>query len=236
MKNYFKYLLVGVLLLTPFITKAETIYGFMNGNFYAVDGTLKYACLMDGSCYNYQTKEIESLQGILGLQNDTPQTITVSNGLPTPTPVITPTPVVTPTIVPTQAPLGSISQPLTEAQVLNIVGITGYAPGGYSYKVFPTGPSVDRESVTFQWTGDYTLRQYLSVVFNNQTILDSQGAYHTDLEGYDEDGNYHTDLTGWRNWVVINDLTPSTTYQWQLVYSPPGQPPTVITKSFTTLR
>lgn len=99
-----KYLLIGLLVFLPFFAKAETqVFGFMNGQFYDIKGTLKYACLMDGSCYEYETEKMTTLAKILGLSATIPQTIVVSDGLPTPPQVI-----YVPVPVPVPVPVASL--------------------------------------------------------------------------------------------------------------------------------
>lgn len=80
-----KYLVLGLLLLVPFFAKANTtVYGFLNGNFYNVNGDLKYACLQDGNCFDYTSQSMTTLNQILGLSTTTPQTITITTGTSTP--------------------------------------------------------------------------------------------------------------------------------------------------------
>lgn len=110
-----KYLIVLSLLFAPFLVKADTVFGFMNGQFYDVKGTLKYACLMDGSCYDYSTQGMTTLSQILELSTSTPQTITITQGNPTPPPapqiqyVFLPSAGVPQTLTPTPAP---VSEPV----------------------------------------------------------------------------------------------------------------------------
>lgn len=130
-----KYLILGVLILLPLVSKAQTqIFGFMNGNFYNLAGDLKYACLMDGNCYDYSTQQIISLSQILGLSSSTPQTIIVTSGLPTSTPTTT---IQTPTPQPIPPPqlqqlINPIITPMTNARI-EIVSPIGTKGLGRSY-------------------------------------------------------------------------------------------------------
>lgn len=46
-----KYLIIGLLILIPFVSKAA-YYGFSDGNFYDSSGTWQFLCFTDGNCYN----------------------------------------------------------------------------------------------------------------------------------------------------------------------------------------
>ena len=81
-----KYLVLGLLVFIPFLAKADTsVFGFMNGNFYDVNGSPLAICFMDNNCLKSDGTTI-SLSAFLGLSTSTPQTITVTTGSPTPPP------------------------------------------------------------------------------------------------------------------------------------------------------
>ncbi len=52
--NFMKKIIIGLVLflsLSQFhVAKADTVYGFLDGKFYAADGTLKYFCFLNGDC------------------------------------------------------------------------------------------------------------------------------------------------------------------------------------------
>lgn len=135
-----KYLLIGLLIFVPFLTKADTtVFGFMNGNFYDVNGSLKYACLEDGNCYNYETKAMTTLSQILGLSTSTPQTITVVTGSPSPTPTpqiiyipipVSPTPTPDLALIPQSVPTPS---PIPTPIPTPSCRVPTYSDGFYDY-------------------------------------------------------------------------------------------------------
>lgn len=117
-KIYLLSLLVIGLTFGSLVKAETTVYGFMNGNFYDANQSLKYACLGDGNCWDYSASKLTTLSAILGLVSGVPSTVTVitpdttnvpANPAPTPTPFPTPTPTPTPTPVPTPQPTPSPS-------------------------------------------------------------------------------------------------------------------------------
>jgi hypothetical protein len=253
MKKYLSALIVlGVLFVHP-AKAASTVYGFMNGNFYDINGIPKYACLPDGNCYDIAADKMTTLSEILGLSSSVPQTVVISDGLPTPPPVQivyvpvptpvpqptpTPTPTPTPDPVPTPQPAPVLKSAYTEQELLSKICDTSwknleYAGSRQPYPCDIVSPSRLAElywPVTTEITSDsvrFTINANFKVNFNNQVFDGNQkcGLIQTFPNEFSPDYNCNK----------VSNLIPDTQYSYQLIYSEPGRDDTVIIKSFRTL-
>jgi len=127
-----KYIIALIILFSPFVVKAETLMGFLDGSLYGAGGELKWMCFLDGSCIDKDNNQ--STRQALGLSPlpkttqqtviapSTPQYVYVPVYVPAPypsaivpsgTPIVggatTESPVITPTSTPasqaTNAPI-----------------------------------------------------------------------------------------------------------------------------------
>ena len=87
-----KYIFIAILMLFPLTTKASTLYGFGNGNYYSDTGTLQYICFLDNSCL--KNDGTETTREALGLSSIA--TPTSSSVLPSSTPAVVYVPVYLP--------------------------------------------------------------------------------------------------------------------------------------------
>lgn len=212
-----KYLLLGFLVLVPFLTKAQTtVYGFMNGNFYDVGGNLKYACLMDGNCFDYSTQGMTTLNQILGGSS----TITVTDGLPTPTPI--PTPTIIPT--PTPIPQPTLLPPYTSRELSLVLGWTEPTLEQNVFRVEPQSVIIFPFASSQSGAGAYNsgIWKNVSIWFNNQlicgpSITTTEGFCLTPFNG-----------TGIRSFGEVDDLLSTINYPYTITYTETGRQDTII--------
>lgn len=222
-----KFAIILGLMLIPLFTKADTtIYGFMNGQFYDVNGNLKYGCLMDGSCYDYTNATMTTLSLILGLNTTTPTTITLSQGLPTPTP--TPTPIYVylpaPTPTPSEALVGGITQPTPTPSSaptiifnpINFIGnITSFTTTSSTpvvsnleiINMYHDPSNISKIDVDFTWQTDKPTRD--AIVEQEIGINGSFDGNYIESDAFnDGDRTLHHGTYGW--------LNPNTTYTFKI--------------------
>ncbi len=82
---------------------------------------------------------------------------------------------------------------------------------GQSYKVLPCGVHPKSDSAFFYCGGTYKDYIGYQIQFNNKVIVDEN-----------------------KTEITITDLTPDTTYSYQIIYNEAGRTSTVLDKTFTT--
>lgn len=200
------------LLSFPLITGASTVYGFMNGQFYTESGDLRYACLIDGNCYDYTTKQLTNLNTILGLSGS--GTVTVDS---TSTPTVLPTPTLSPTITPMTTP-NPTQNPIVQGENLKPAYTKAELAKklGFSSSYWPEGTSVQKNDgfiLIYPTAKDGAVVPGLTITVNGNVIC--------------QDGSTCQTPDGVRSYGRI-DTVPGE-YDYVIRYSEDGREDTLIT-------
>lgn len=161
-----KYLIISLLAFVPFLAKADTLFGFMNGSFYNVTGQLQAFCFMDNSCFDIQGKQVWNDNGNFVSTQPIGSTIPVATSSPiTITPsqnnqvVIIPQQPIQQIIVTQPTPQPTLTTPLattTMPQILNVqlqnngnLNVTyDTNENAHSFFVMSNDPSLDLSKIT----------------------------------------------------------------------------------------
>lgn len=209
------------LLAFPFISQADTVFGFMNGNFYDVKGSLRYACLQDGNCFDYNSQTMTTILEILGVSGT--GTITVTPNLlptitptpePTPlqTPSPTPTPIINPTPMPTPTPEPTLKPAYTHDELATKLGFVPWA--------WPEGTSIQKEP------------GFILVIPTAQSGLVVPGlTISVDGTNICTEGSTCSTPDGIRTYGKI--ITTSGDYNYVITYSEDGREDSIITGKIT---